>query len=123
MNIADNTERNARICALRGLKSASLIASELGISRNAVIGVWYRAGLSSSQGVMPEQVVARRRKAKKIKVKRPPGHPAVPDFMRRWVLAEAEKLGVCAAAKAWGFSPVTVYRWRRDAPNREHVAA
>lgn len=104
--MAKNLQRNRRICEMRGLKSASLIAEELGISRNAVIGVWNRAGLSSSNGVKPAQ--------RKKRTDRP-GRPKTPTCVRQWVLADANQAGAASAARKWGLSQTTICRWKREA--------
>lgn len=38
-----NSDRNRRILAMRGKKSMGLIAKELGLTRNVVAGVFFRA--------------------------------------------------------------------------------
>lgn len=96
----NNAERNKRICELRGVKSASLIAEEMGISRNAVIGVWNRAGLSCPEGIKP------------IATKPYPGREMAPVSFRRLVIRAAEREGVSRAAREWGVHRETIRRWR-----------
>lgn len=99
MNIVDNTERNKRICELRDKMSASEIGRLVGCSRNAVIGVWNRAGLSKStptlKGRQRKQYVSRGLHLKPM------------------VLKTARDVGYARAAEQWGFHPTTVWRWMR----------
>jgi len=42
-----------KIAAEYGKRSAALVAKDYGCSRNAIIGLWFRLGLSKDEGVKP----------------------------------------------------------------------
>ena len=106
-----HVERNAKIIALRkGGLFPWEIAKELGLSRNTVIGVCNRAGLAKPGN--PDQSPAMKLRAQ-VKEYRT-GRPKTPKPVRVMVLHTAEEKGVVAAARQWGFSPLTVYNWRRE---------
>lgn len=51
MTAPTNSYRNRIICDLRHTgMSASAIAAQVGCTRNAVIGVWWRAGMAEPNG-------------------------------------------------------------------------
>lgn len=101
MNTQDNSERNKRICELRDIMSASEIGRLVGCSRNAVIGVWWRAGLSKNAPAF---------KGRKCKQRVTRG-----GHLKPLVLKTAQSIGYERAAQQWGFHPTTVWRWMRQA--------
>jgi len=106
-----NTERNAKIIALRkGGMYPWEIAAELGVSRNTVIGVCNRAGLAKPGN--PDRSPAMKLKAQAGEYRT--GRPKTPKPIRIMVLNTAKEKGVVAAARQWGFAPLTVYNWRRE---------
>lgn len=98
MTSADNKERNKRICELRGTMSASEIAKLIGCTRNAVIGVWSRAGL-----------------CEKSDAQRGFETRGAPDHIRHAALKAARSIGVKRAAHQFGVHDATVRRWKREA--------
>ena len=91
-----NPERNAEIVALRKRKwSPAEIARHLGVSRNVVIGVCHRAGLTDSN-------------SPKAKGR---GADYSAEFKAQ-VLALAARTSMKSAAIAWGVPPTTVQSWR-----------
>jgi hypothetical protein len=94
----EQTERNKRICELRGTMSAAQIAKLVGCTRNAVIGVWSRAGLCEKRG-------ARRGFETR----------GAPDHIRHAALKAARLIGVKRAAYEFGVHDATVRRWKREA--------
>lgn len=100
MNIVDNTERNKRICELRSVMSASEIGRLVGCSRNAVIGVWNRAGLCNDAPLL---------KGRQTRQRESRGR-----HLKPYVLKTAQDLGYAKAAHQWGFHPTTVWRWMKE---------
>jgi len=90
-----NCARNARICALRrqGVEPTD-IAARLDLSRNTVLGVLYRSGMTDN----------RSEKAKAA---------AYTSSYRAGALAARKKLGLCEAARQWCVSTSTLSAWAR----------
>lgn len=53
----------AQICALKGRKSASEVGADYGVTKNAVIGIWHRAGTPALTVVQRHIISKRARKA------------------------------------------------------------
>lgn len=93
-----NPERNKLICDLRGTMSAGEIAKLVGCTRNAVIGVWSRAGLCEKSAAI-----------------RGFGTKGAPDHIRLAALKAARMIGVKRAAHDFGVHDATLRRWKREA--------
>jgi hypothetical protein len=91
--------RNERICEMRRAgKAPTEIAAEMGLSRKAVIGVLFRAGLTDSRHC---NAAGR-------------GQDYSPEF-RRLVLAEVARSNAHRAAVMWGVKYSVVWGWTRKA--------
>lgn len=105
-------ERNSKIIALRknGLFPWE-IADQLGVTRNTVIGVVYRAGLSEP-GNPKNGIASRLRNVAKPKAN--PGY-RTPRHIRKLVVSAANIRGATIVAEQWGFHRNTVRKWQKEA--------
>lgn len=92
---ARNAKRNAEIIRLRRLGAApAAIAAQLGLSRNLVLGVLYRAGLTDKAGERSSRAAY------------------TPEF-RRMVLDTYRADGWKAAVQKWPVASSTIFSWAR----------
>jgi hypothetical protein len=126
--MSKNADRNAQIIALRQAgKFPWEIADQMGLSKNTVIGVCFRAGIAKPGN--PDRLIAQKlryqmkprasrvRKVKAVRRQKPGakrGRPAVLACIKAMVLETAKTEGVPSAAAQWGFSVVSVYRWKQE---------
>lgn len=103
MRKPSNFERNKIICDLRGVMTAARIAKHVGCSRNAVIGVWNRAGLTVPNG---------RKGTPKPKDR---GLRLNDAALRAVMVDIATRRGIQSTANAYGWHPTTIYKWCKAA--------